>query len=126
MGNEQSNGSFKACPLCGYAWKTRDDFLSDPRVVLDGYQANFDVLGEGLFIFCHKIPNCGTALALDVYSLADIYTGPIFLEPKPGTVCCPDYCLHQNVPHPCGNACECVFTRMLLQIIRNWPKENRS
>lgn len=125
MGNEQSNGSFKVCTLCGYAWKTREHFLSDPNVVLDGYQANFEVLGEGLFVFCHTIPSCGTALALDVYSLDDLYTGPIFSEQKLGSGC-PGYCLHKNSLQSCGNACECVFVRILLQIIKNWPKENRS
>jgi hypothetical protein len=110
--------------LCGYAWNSREHFLSDPSIILEGYQANFNVLEEGLFIFCHTISNCRTSLALDVYSLDDLYTGPIFLEKKLGTGC-PGYCLHQNSLQSCDNACECVFVRMILQIIRKWPKENR-
>ena len=125
MGEEQNSDPFKICTLCGHTWNLRADFLSDPDVVLKGYQANFEVLSEGLFLFNHDVPNCRTALAIDVASLADLYTGPIFPERKLETAFCPGYCLHRQSLGSCNNECECAFIRVLLQIIRNWPKENR-
>lgn len=122
MGGEEINKPFKVCTLCGYRWSSRDQFLSDPHVVLDGYQANFEVLSEGLFIFSHLVSNCRTALALDVASLADLYTGPIFTERKLATPSCPGYCLHRHSVDACEIACECAFIRILLKTIREWPK----
>ncbi len=122
MLNKQKS-PFKVCALCGYTWSTREQFLSDPDVVLGGYQANREIFSAGLFLFTHQALNCNTALAIEVTDLADLYTGPIFPERKMGTQSCPGYCLHQSSIHPCINDCECAFIRVLLKLIREWPKE---
>ncbi len=38
---------FKVCPMCHANWETREVFLSDPDVVLVGYQALFEDLQAG-------------------------------------------------------------------------------
>jgi hypothetical protein len=47
--------AFKRCPICNQKWLTRDDFLSDPKIKLLGYQANFDELTLGAFLFNHEV-----------------------------------------------------------------------
>jgi hypothetical protein len=125
MDKEQNKEPFKVCSLCGHVWPSRGDFLSDPDIVLDGYQADFDVLLEGFFIFIHDLPACRTALAVDVGPLRDLYEGQVFPERKTDTVDCPRFCFDPQEVSSCPNACECAHVRELLQIIREWPKEKR-
>ena len=42
---------FKMCPFCKQGWASRDEFLSDPDIVLIGYQPHFKNMEEGLFLF---------------------------------------------------------------------------
>ncbi len=62
--------AFKACTTCNRVWKDRDGFLSDPGVVLVGYQANIEVLEEGCFIFNHEVLRCGTSLGIQARSFS--------------------------------------------------------
>lgn len=61
---------FKRCTLCETVWNTRDEFLDDPDLRLNGYQfASRDLLryrGGGLLLFTHMRRFCGTTLALSV------------------------------------------------------------
>ncbi len=106
---------FKICPNCGHIWKSRDEFISDPEVSIIGYQVNFNDLEAGLFLFNHS---CKGTFALEVYSFADLYDGPIFERRATGTEECPEYCLHQNMLEPCPAECECAFVRHVIQIFR--------
>ena len=56
---------FEACPMCNEVWVTREAFLSDPRVAVVGYQADFEALETGLFLFNHREPGCGTTLVIE-------------------------------------------------------------
>jgi len=116
---------FKVCVLCGHVWETREQFLSDPDIVSNGYQPNFEVYSAGVFLFTHHAPGCDTALAVEVTELADLYSGPIFPKNRPGGASCPGYCLHKTGVHPCINDCECAFIRMLTLLIAEWPKAPR-
>jgi hypothetical protein len=60
---------FKRCTLCGREWKTREEFLADKEIHLEGYQWNHikvmeGMPPEGILVFTHTLDNCGTSLAL--------------------------------------------------------------
>ena len=116
----QTDGStgFKKCPLCGFVWPSREDFISDPRVSLAGYQVNFSDLVAGLFLFNHS---CGTSMAVPAGQFQDLCNGPMFEEPLTGGEDCPGYCLRQDELRPCPAKCECAYVREIIQIIKNWP-----
>ena len=65
------NGNpFKKCTMCGMEWSTKDDFLNDKDIRLNGYQWNKKKLrsGEeaaGLLIFTHTITTCCTTLGIE-------------------------------------------------------------
>jgi len=69
--------TFKNCSLCGKMWKTKDAFLTDDSIRLEGYQYNrLKVLAGlppcGLLIFTHLTKNCGTSLAIRVGEFMDL------------------------------------------------------
>jgi hypothetical protein len=60
---------FKRCSFCGKQWETREEFLADNALRLEGYQ--WDSLqvanglpAEGMLVFTHAEPQCGTSLAV--------------------------------------------------------------
>ena len=62
-------GVFKRCTMCGAEWPTKDEFLEDREIHLNGYQWNRKKFrsGEGftgLLIFTHRKEACGTSLAI--------------------------------------------------------------
>ena len=110
---------FKRCTCCNHDWKTREDFLSDPKIDLIGYQVSFNELLLGLFLFNHT---CGTTIAIPVNKLRDLYTGPIYQTRKTGTDECPGYCLRQNELKTCPAQCECAWIRELIQVVSAMKK----
>lgn len=62
--------TFKRCSLCNTEWKTKDDFLNDPDLRLNGYQfggrEHRTMTGGGLLLFTHLRSMCGTTLAVYV------------------------------------------------------------
>ena len=55
--------------MCGAEWATKDEFLDDREIHLNGYQWNRKKFrsGEGftgLLIFTHRRAHCGTSLAI--------------------------------------------------------------
>ncbi|MGE5280025.1 MAG: hypothetical protein ACM3L6_04700 [Deltaproteobacteria bacterium] len=109
---------FKRCS-CGARWSRRPDFLGDTGVKLLGYQANFEELELGLFLFNHE--TCGTTLALEVRDFGGLYDGPVFEERKTGTAECPSYCLRQDNLDACPSHCACAYVRQIIQIVRTYP-----
>jgi hypothetical protein len=62
-------GIFKRCTMCGVEWATKDEFLHDREIHLNGYQWNRKKFrsGEGfagLLVFTHRKAHCGTSLAI--------------------------------------------------------------
>lgn len=115
--------AFKKCTTCGHEWKKRKDFVDDDGLTLIGYEANFNALGLGLFLFDHT---CGTTLALPVDRFRDLYKGEVFKERKTGTEECPGHCMHKSKLDPCPAKCECGWVRQLIQILaRQGGKENK-
>lgn len=111
---------FKKCSKCGFVWPEKASFLSDPNLRMIGYQACFDELMAGLFLFNHI---CGTSLAIKADDFQDLYDGPIYTERLNGTKKCGGYCLHKDDLSPCPEKCECAYVREIVQVILNWPKQ---
>lgn len=119
MGAADDSVPFKICTKCHARWLRAEDFLSDPALVLTGYQANFLNLTEGLFLFNHS---CHTTLAIKAKELLYLYKGPMLHGRATGGPDCPGHCLHKDVLLPCPAHCECAYVRDVLQIIQQWPK----
>ncbi len=114
---------FKTCPCCHQVWSGRETFLADGLLTLNGYQADFDQPGEGLFIFTHMKKDCGSSMALRTGSFKDLYNGSVYTDKKLGEIDCPGYCLGEYNLERCDARCEYANIRELLQIIKKWPKK---
>ncbi len=111
---------FKICKSCGYQWKTRETFLSDPNVEVLGYQIFFSNLKLGVFLFNHS---CHTTLAVEADLLLNLYKGSFHYERKPGKArSCPGVCMNENFLSPCSDECRCAFISKMLNILKNWEK----
>ena len=111
--------AFKKCPMCGFEWATRDQFLSDPDIQIIGYQVNFEYLDQGILMFNHS---CHGTLAMTAETFLDLYDGPVFSERATGGEACPAYCLKEDEFRACPAQCECASIREVIQIIKTWPK----
>ena len=107
---------FKLCKNCGQKWVTREDFLNDTDIILVGYQAHFEELTLGLFLFNHI---CKTTLSLPAEEFIDLYEGPVFSEWKTGKEECPGHCLKSSSLDPCVTKCEGAYIRETMQIIKS-------
>ncbi len=61
--------TFKQCSLCGKEWPTREEFLGDKDLRLDGYKWDRDQVmvglpSEGMVVFTHSPTVCGTSIAI--------------------------------------------------------------
>ena len=111
---------YKRCTNCNYRWESRDAFLSDPNIVIIGYQVNFEKLQLGYFLFNHT--TCQTTLAIHAADFVDLYHGPIYSERKSGTAECESHCLHRDDLGQCSAKCECSYIREIIQIVRKWSQ----
>ncbi len=112
---------FKKCPACGFVWADRKQFLEDQELTLVGYQVNIKNLAAGLFLFNHSC--MGSTLAIQAMDFRDLYKGPVFTQRLTDDAACPGHCLHQKNLRPCPQQCECSYVREVLQIVKNWPKQ---
>jgi hypothetical protein len=115
---------FKTCPGCFNAWKTRDDFLSDRSLVLNGYKADFKDLEYGMFFFTHNDESCHSTMTLMVEDFKNLYSGPIYSENKALSEECPRYCIDEKQLSRCDALCECAFAREITQVIVDNQKNN--
>jgi hypothetical protein len=116
---DKKASSFKKCTKCGFVWPERASLLKDPQLRLIGYQANFEGLMEGFFLFTH---GCGTTFSIRAGDFRDLYSGPMFTERLIGTEECGGYCLREDDLRPCPARCACAYAREIGQIILKWPK----
>lgn len=117
---ETSPAIFKKCPCCPRSWPSRIALLTDPQVVIIGYQADFDAMRHGLFLFNHLA--CGTTMAIPAKELTDLYHGPRYQERMTGTAKCAGLCKAKSNLEACSAACEGAQYREIIQIVKNWPK----
>lgn len=111
---------FKTCTMCGVLWRDRLDFLSDPKVLLVGYQANLADPPEGVFLFNHS---CRSTLGIRAREFLDLHDGPMFKERPADSPDCHRYCVNEQELLPCPARCECAYVRDVLQVVKDWPKE---
>jgi len=116
---------FKKCPKCGTEWHSRDDFLADPTLELNGYQADFRKLEHGLFLFTHKYLNCFTTMAIRAKDFLDLYKGRRYHENRALTADCPRYCIDERQLGRCEAFCECAFVREVIQIVIQRQKSGK-
>ena len=112
--------NFKVCPNCAQSWTNRDEFLNDPQTKLIGYQAHFNELEAGLFLFNHL--SCKSTISIKSERFRSLYDGPVFTKKMMDDGSCPNYCLSKYRLEPCSNECECAFVREIIQVINNWEK----
>ena len=112
---------FKQCTCCDIPWFSRTDFLQDCNIELVGYQVNFRHVELGYLLFNHL--TCESTLAVYAGLFRDFYDGPVFAERLTASESCPGYCNQADVIEPCQEPCEGAYVREIMQIIRNWPKE---
>ena len=110
---------FKKCTKCDHIWENREAFLSDPGLEIIGYQASFEEIKDGLFLFNHV---CETTLAMDVIDFDDLYKGPVYDTSMADTDACSELCYDINNLDACGAECKYAYVRDIIQIIKNWPK----
>ena len=115
-----NKANFKICPTCGFVWPTRNHFLRDPALEIIGYQVNFEQLTLGFFLFNHS---CKSTLSICAGDFSDLYRGSIFQKRATGSEECPGYCLLQPVLLPCPAQCECAYVREVIQVVKNFPKD---
>ncbi len=117
------NGNFKTCPGCFLTWPSREKFLSDSNLVLNGYKADFKDLEYGMFFFTHQTEPCHSTMTLMVEDFRDLYSGKTYKEKKALSEECPRYCIDEKQLSRCEALCECAFVREILQIILEKQKE---
>jgi len=112
---------FKKCTCCDNPWFSREEFLADNKLDFVGYQVNFINLELGYFLFNHL--TCQSTIAVHAGLFKDLYGGPVFSKRQTDTENCPGYCGDRDALGPCGEECECAYVREIIQIVRNWPKD---
>ena len=116
------DAEFKRCNMCGKTWSDLDEFLDDPSLEFIGYQANFDELELGFYIFNHNLEGCHTSLMLNVQHFKCLYSGPMFTERMTGGPECLGLCLKRDCFDRCPAQCECAFAREVMRIILDRKK----
>lgn len=114
---------YKVCPFCKQAWGSIDEFLSDPELILSGYQVAFEDLFGGLFMFTHMHEGCGTTMSVAVMKFTSLTNQPILKKRTEPSEKCPGMCMRQNDLSPCPVECECNWVREVLKKIKTWPKK---
>ncbi len=109
--------NFKSCPCCDFAWNTRDAFLSDQRICLNGYQADFEELERGLLLFTHEVSACGSTMALSIGDFVDMCDVPRHTECLHATGTCECRCDDVANLERCERPCQYAYPRELVQIV---------
>lgn len=109
---------FKICPMCSTVWVTRDDFLHDTSLYLNGYGVDSEELNCSLFYFTHMVPGCRSTLVIEARDFKDLYLGLGFSERRNGLEGCPGYCFLEEGVDNCDARCECACNRVVIQIIK--------
>ncbi len=109
---------FKKCPMCSTKWESRDEFLEDISLDLNGYQVAYEEVELGLFYFTHKVKGCHTTLALRAETFYDLNSNMPHETLKKGSEDCPGYCHDKDQLDHCEVQCEGAFVREIIQIIK--------
>jgi len=113
---------FRRCSNCGRTWGSRHNFIFDNKLVISGYQASFQNIDNGLFLFTDTNDGCGTTIAVRVKEFMDLYQGIVYSERKTGSDVCEGKCLNLHDTTPCKAECELAHIREIIKIIINLKK----
>lgn len=69
-------GPFKQCPVCGALWLDYRDFVTDPTLPVEGYQACLVSSEYGMVLLTHQAEGCGTTRGVRTGHLRVLYDGP--------------------------------------------------
>ena len=116
---------FKICPLCSTKWITRDEFLDDPLLDINGYQAHFEKLEWSLFYFTHQKEGCFSTIAIKAEEFLSLYSGKKYKERRTNKEDCPQYCFEKEQLDRCDALCECAFNREIIEIIKTKQDNKR-
>ena len=116
---------FKKCPMCSTVWQDRDEFLGDDTLIINGYQADFEYLQDGLFYFTHEVDGCFSTMTMKVNLFYDLGPPKMFTERKTLTEECPQYCLDKGNLKTCDAECECAHIRNLLGVLQRHKSESK-
>lgn len=111
--------AFKVCSACAHRWAQLEDWMQDENLYLNGYQASFDDVHEGLFLFTHTVEGCGTTLAIPAGKFRALYDGPAHPGSLAFTEKCNNHCVHEDDFESCNNECRMKWIRDILQILKN-------
>ena len=114
--------SFRTCRQCGQQWASREVFLADPALRLSGCQVETDRPRSSALLFDHRVPGCGTTIALPVSALADLYAGAVHKVNWAPSAKCPRLCFDPQNLERCPAECASAFVREILQAVRRMPK----
>ena len=71
---------FKVCPMCSKVWESREDFIDDTDLIINGYQVDFETIDWSLFYFTHKKKGCDGTMAIKATAFLDMYSGERYTE----------------------------------------------
>lgn len=115
---------FKICPSCSEVWQTRDDFLNDSLLHLNGYKADFKKLEYGLFFFTHQKTGCYSTLALEVADFLDLHRGTSCDTHQEYHEKCSRSCREERQSQGCEHVCECAFAREVCELVTQRREKN--
>jgi hypothetical protein len=116
---------FKICSMCFTKWETRDDFIDDPLLYINGYQAHFERLEGSLFYFTHQKEDCYSTIAIKAEEFLSLYSGKKYKERRTNNEDCPQYCFEKVQLDRCDAFCECAFNREVIEIIKTRQNNKR-
>lgn len=108
---------FKTCPMCHKSWATLESFLSDPAIIFNGFQPDFEHEEKGLFYFTHETPHCGSSMLLQTEKFYSLHDGQRYEESLHLTQDCPGLCLNREELGRCEAKCKHAFVREISQLI---------
>lgn len=116
--NEPVQAPFKICSMCLMAWDDCESFITDPELVVNGYQAFFDRPEDGLVLFTHRTTGCHSTLAVKAGTFKSLYNGPFYDALNRDTETCLHNCIDRDNLELCSAQCSMHWVREVLHRLR--------
>ena len=118
--------TFKTCTCCKKVWETLEQFIAEPQLILNGYQADFAHLSRGILLFTHSKEGCHSTLSIPIEAFIPLADDSVEDIPfSPGMDKCPGHCLIPENLENCTNVdCEGIVVRSLIQKVIKAKKNN--
>jgi hypothetical protein len=104
--------------MCQTTWADLQEFVTDHRLRVEGYEACFLTPDWGLILLTHRTAGCGTTLAVRAVVLKPLHNGPFWTERMTGLEECLRLCLDKGRLEECTAECEMAWIRSALQWLR--------